>query len=399
MSKISRATHAVFEFLTVAICTVAFAVSALAICASLLGHNSAGSRDFVEYWAAGQQLVHHANPYDGVAIRALELSIGFPPTAPTLYLGNPPTALWLVMPLGFVSPTVGEWLWEIVLLLCLIFSVHTIRGMLGSQQSRLYLLLFAFAPVMTCLLAGQIALFLLLGLVLFLRLHPRHPFLAGAALWLCLLKPHLFLPFGIVLIAWILFTRNYKVVAGTASALVLSSLTATALEPGIWSHYRAMMHEQRIDQLDLPSISVLLRQQMYPHSFWVQCLPALAGCIWGLFYFFGNRNEWSWLKHGSLLMLVSVVAAPYSWFMDQTILIPSLLYGLYTTRSRSLVAVLALLSALLETIALQGAGLYSRWYLWSAPIWLAWFVIATRMRPERDSSESLAHPSSSGSRI
>jgi hypothetical protein len=31
---------------------------------------SAANRDFVCYWAAGQQLIRHANPYDGEAILA-----------------------------------------------------------------------------------------------------------------------------------------------------------------------------------------------------------------------------------------------------------------------------------------------------------------------------------------
>ena len=52
--------QAVVEFLAVGICTIAFAFTAVGICASLLGRNAAGLRDFVEYWAAGQQLIHHA---------------------------------------------------------------------------------------------------------------------------------------------------------------------------------------------------------------------------------------------------------------------------------------------------------------------------------------------------
>ena len=51
---------------------------------------------------------------------------------------------------------------------------------------------------------------MLLGLVLFLRLHRSSPFLAGVSLWLCLLKPHLFVPFGIVLIVWAIVTRSYS---------------------------------------------------------------------------------------------------------------------------------------------------------------------------------------------
>jgi Glycosyltransferase family 87 len=382
--RASVSIQAIFEFAVVAICTLAFAATALAIGASLLDHNGAGNRDYVEYWAAGQQLIHHANPYDGTAIRKLELSAGFPPAAPTLYLGNPPSALLLMLPLGLVSPVTGEFLWELLLLLCLISSILLTRGMLNQtfteHQAHKYLLMFAFAPVLTCLLAGQISLFILMGLVLFLRLHRGSPFLAGVSLWFCLLKPQMFVPFGVVLILWAIHTRNYKVFAGTAAALASSSVIATLFEPRIWSHYRLMMHEQRIDQLGLPSPSVLLRQHLYPHTFWVQCLPAIAGSLWAAIYYSRHREHWSWLEHGSLLMLVSALVAPYSWFMDQAALIPALLYGLYATRSRVLIATVALASAWLEIIALRGAGLYSFWYFWTTPLWLAWFVLATSRR-------------------
>lgn len=38
----------------------------------IASEQNAGQWDFISYWAAGQQLVHGANPYDGAAIQALE---------------------------------------------------------------------------------------------------------------------------------------------------------------------------------------------------------------------------------------------------------------------------------------------------------------------------------------
>jgi hypothetical protein len=377
MGRLAQSLRQAFEFLAVTICTLAFIASALSILGSFLGKTSAGTRDFVEYWAAGQQWIHRANPYDGAAIRQLELSAGFPPAAPTLYLGNPPSALLLVLPLGLVNPILGEVLWELALLVSLAVSIQILRGLMGQRQSQVHLVLYAFAPVLACLLGGQISLFLLLGLVLFLRLHKHSPFLAGASLWLCLLKPHLFVPFGVVLLVWICRTRAYKVFAGVAAALGFSSLIAILIRPTIWNNYRVMMHEQRIDQLDLPCLSVFVRQHLYPHTFWVQCLPVVAGCLWALLYYRRHQARWHWIEHGSLLLLVSVVVAPYSWFMDQTLLIPSLLYALYRTESRVLIAALALISALLEIVGVRGAGLYSPWYLAAALAWSVWFLIAT----------------------
>jgi hypothetical protein len=85
------------------------------------------------------------------------------------------------------------------------------------------------------------------------------------------------------------------------------------------------------------------------------------------------------MEHGSLLMLVSVLLAPYTWLMDQAILIPALLHAAYLTRSRSLVAILALASAVIEVGILRGPPLlHSAFYLWTAPAWLAWYLYATK---------------------
>ena len=48
-----------------------------AIIALSLAPTNPGSRDFIEYWAAEQLLIHHANPYDRVATFQIERAAGF----------------------------------------------------------------------------------------------------------------------------------------------------------------------------------------------------------------------------------------------------------------------------------------------------------------------------------
>jgi hypothetical protein len=143
-----------------------------------------------------------------------------------------------------------------------------------------------------------------------------------------------------------------------------------------------MMSTERIDRLNIPCLSITLRLHVWPHTLWLQCLPAAIACIWAFFYFRKYRDSWDWITHGSLLMLVSILVAPYTWFMDQAVLIPALLHAAYVTRSRSLIAILALASAVIE-IQLCFAGLppHSAAYLWTAPAWLAWFLCAAKFGP------------------
>ncbi|HEX4322249.1 MAG TPA: glycosyltransferase 87 family protein [Acidobacteriaceae bacterium] len=366
------------DFVVVGICTATVSILFVGICAALLRPHAAAQRDFIEYWASGHQILHHADPYNADAILALEKTAGFPAGIKPQVMGNPPWTLLLMLPLGVAGPMTGELLWVLLLILSLIASVQMVRALHGTPQNLIHLLAYAFAPALSCILAGQVTLFLLLGLVLFYRLHLRQPFLAGISLWLCLLKPHLFLPFGIVLLLWIVMNRRYVILAGSAFAVAASSAIATLLNPHVWTQYARMMRAERIDQLPLPSVSTTLRQYVYPHTTWLQCLPAAIGCAWAIWYFLKHREHWNWIENGSILMLVSVVVAPYSWFFDQAVLIPAFLHAAYRTRSRIAISLLALTSAAIEIPIIRGLELHSIFYLWTAPAWLALYLFATR---------------------
>jgi hypothetical protein len=83
------------------------------------------------------------------------------------------------------------------------------------------------------------------------------------------------------------------------------------------------------------------------------------------------------MKDGSLLMLVSIIVAPYCWIIDESLAIPALLQGAYLTRFRPLLAVLALASVVIEAELMSGCKLFSNSYIWTAPAWLVWYLCAT----------------------
>jgi hypothetical protein len=387
------------EFLILIGCTLVFALNAAGIAVTLLTDTYAGKRDFVTYWASGQQLVHRANPYDGAAILQLEHSVGYSATPSALIMRNMPPSLALVVPLGFLSVRVASLLWSLLMLASLWLSIRMIAAMHGREKSQLNLLAYTFSPVLACLIAGQMGLFVLLGLVLFLRLHLTRPFLAGTSLWLCALKPHLFLPFGVVLLVWVVLSRRYSILLGAALAFTLSTAVALVLDPLVFTHYVQMMTAARVGTQLIPCMSTMVRLGISPNSLWLQWLPAVLGCAWALVYF-RRHPDWDWIEHGSLLMLVSFVVAPYSWSMDQPVLLPALLAALYRNRSRNLVAVFAILSAVIAVANLRGVPLgNSLLYPWTAPAWLIWYLCAVhsakvsdRARPERIINEVTSVP-------
>jgi hypothetical protein len=372
--------HAVVTLPLVTVCGLAFGLTAGMLCMVLLLPNAPCTRDYIIYWATGQQLAHHANPYDQVATTQLEHSAGLPANLNPGVMRNLPWALPLVFPLGFLSLRAGWVLWALMLFACLVVSVHLLWILNGRPGNRRVLLGYSFGPALLCLLFGQTSLLALLGLVLFLRLHRTHPFLAGISLWLCALKPHLFLPFGIVLMAWVLVSRCYKLLAGAAVAMAASCAITFAIDPLAWTQYAQMARSSGIEREYIPCLSFLLRAWLSPHSIWLQYLPAAVGCAWALAYYWPRRHAWDWTKNGSPLMLVSVLVAPYSWVYDQGLVIPALLQVAFLTRFRGLLIALAFLSALVEIAlfrSLSHPAAIAYLTYWTAPAWLVWYLIAS----------------------
>ena len=364
------------EFSIAAVAGIALAFIVLYIAAVPLAGKLGASRDFVSYWAAGKLLLGHANPYDREAVAALEHSQGLDARA-VLVMRNPPWALPLVLPFGLLGLRSAGLLWTLLLLACLLASVRLVHGIHGSPQNRIHWLGFAFTPGLLCLTMGQTSLLALLGLALFLRYHRERPFAAGAALWLCALKPHLFLPFLIVLAAWIAVSRSYKLLAGAAAALALSSALASLIAPHAWRDYPRMMRSPVVENDFIPCIPDALRHWILPQPAWPQYLPVALCSIWALFYFWRRRTVWDWNADGSPLMLASLLFAPYCWFYDQCLAMPALLHGAYAVRSRNLLIVLALL-ILAADVEICVVNVVSAWWLWTAPAWLAWYLFARR---------------------
>jgi hypothetical protein len=304
---------------------------------------------------------------------------------------NPPWALPLALPLGFLSLRVASALWTLILLASLLLSVRMVHGLQAFSHDRAHWLGFALTPCWICLIMGQTSLLALFGLVFFLRFNRQRPWLAGAALWLCALKPHLFLPFLAALVVWIVLSRSYRVLAGAAVTLGLSSALASLIDSNAWLDYFNLMRSPTVENDFIPCLPDEIRLWLAPHAPWTQYLPVAVACVWAIVYLWHRRAAWDWTANGSPLMLVSILFAPYCWLYDQCLVMPALLYGAYNTRSRNLLTVLALLIFAAD-IEICFIKVISPLWLWTAPAWFTWYLAARALAANQtaQSTEALA---------
>jgi hypothetical protein len=333
------------------------------------------NRDFVSYWAAGQQLVHGENPYAADRILALEQSVGW--KGSVLIMRNPPWGLFLALPLGLFPLREGYLFWSLLNLGAWLGSIHLIWIMNGWQKNSLHLIAYVFAPAVACFVLGQTTQFVLLGLTFFLYFLRTRPWLGGTALTLCTLKPHLILPFGVVLLAWAVVSKAYRLVCGAAISFAICGAVPLFFDPSIYRQYIAMARTSGVKTEFIPTLSELLRIVVDPKALWLQFLPALAACAWAGWYFHRHHENWDWRKRGPLLIIISFAVAPYAWYFDATILLPSILYAAYRAR-RSDVAVLFLLLVATDAQMLLSMQPHSAWNLWPGVAWVSWYLWAMR---------------------
>lgn len=357
-------------------CALAVLFTALFLGAMPFNRAVVAKRDYITYWAAGRQLLRHGNPYDAAAIGQIERDAGFK-GGTAYYMRNVPWALPLAAPLGFFSAQAAALPWSLAMLALLFASVRMTWKIVGRAGTNLDWLGYCFPPALFCVILGQTSILLLFGLALFLRLHKTRPFAAGAALWFCTLKPHLFLPFALVLLVWIAASRSYRILAGSLAAMVAGGILTFAVDPHAWGQYTYYMRTSVVTHEFTACFGDVLRDAVNPSAEWLAFVPAALGCIWALAYFWPRRHAWDWFENGGLLILVSLLVAPFGWIFDQSIAIPAILLGAARTRSRVLLSTLALMYIVIE-VEVNRLDLHSRGYLWTAPAWLIWYALAMR---------------------
>jgi len=324
------------------------------------------SHDFISYWAAGKQLIEHRNPYEANAIQSLEAAAGRDRDARVMMMRNGPNALFLALPIALMPPRIAAICWFLVLVGCLAVAVELLAR--RSTAKRVYG--YCFAPSLACLATGQIGIFCLLGIAVFLHFKERRPWIAGVALALCLTKPHLIIPLTAVVVIWACQQRRYALLGGTLVALVTFSFLPVYFDHAVWADYAQMIRADGIETEFVPALGSALRAVLKLRSVWPQLLPAAIASAWSVWYFFRHRADWSWEQRMPLLVLVSLAVAPYAWFTDQAIVFVAIALA----GNEADPTMLALMGAAYIEFLL-GVPAHSPVYLCQSIAWLTWYAL------------------------
>ena len=333
------------------------------------------NRDFIEYWSSAKLLAQHANPYDPAAILRVEKSQKFGFDQP-LVMGNPPTSLILFAPLGYLPYGLAASLWEMLLLLAALGSIRLLQPF---ALGRIPMVAFFLAAVIDCVLAGQSAILVLLGISLFIRLQKDHPFWAGLALTLGILKPHLLSLFWLVLLFEVVRRRRFRIVVGGIVGFLGCCLSSVILNPHIWSDYRHDLPVSNLLLMQRPNVGTALRMWVWPHGLWLQFVPLAIGVPLGLWFWWRTRHHWEWHREGAMIIAGAVLASPYSFHVDQVLFVPAVLFC-YPRTTRTMQGLYFVLNALALGLILKFSMLTSMATVWTAPVWVAWFITVYRQQ-------------------
>jgi Glycosyltransferase family 87 len=277
-------------------------------------------------------------------------------------------------------------LWMAASVAALMASVRLTWKMIGkTQQSRSLCVVvgYTFAPVLGCLLAAQIGLLLLVGIVLFLLWEEKRPFLAGAALLLPFAKPHLLVFFWLAFLIWVLARKKFAVAGGFAVALAAATGIALIFDHAAFQHYFRFLHSAAIENEFIPTVSGVLRLLLFRPYFRLQFVPMGLGLIWSVWYCVKHRTNWDWRDHGLAVMVVSILTTPYGWLTDEVVLMPAMVFAALAIfggqkrirlTTRIALAVFGLLNWILLMLLALHIPLQLGIYFWSSLLWFAWYV-------------------------
>ena len=330
----------------IAVCCALLAIVLAGFAGQWLPASVGGSVDFAEYASASRVLCRGGDMYDARSLLAEQLPAGWVGRRPksdketpdALMMWNPPWVTPLIWPLAQVSWGSGYAAWVTLQLVAVIAAALLLwRSFAGPPRVIAVAIVLAliFPPTIFLAKLGQISGLSLLGLAGFLAaLRAGRPALAGCALALTAVKPHLLVTFAVVLAADALFRpAPRRVVLVGVLILAVSALVPVVYRVSVWSDYvaatRLPTDDYHVSTADwnAPIFAGKL-SHLVGGSIAVQFAPSvLATCVW-LGIWWRRRRKWNWADAMPALVLTCLLTTGYgAWGFDLVLLLVPLLWA------------------------------------------------------------------------
>jgi len=360
--------------------------------------------DFVEYWTSAHLLVKHQNPYSIPAMLEIQRTAGWKEELPLIPL-NPPWTLTFVAPLAGIKSYPVAWLaWFTVMasaiavgswmLMELYFKDLRIPEVSDTTTYRC-LFAFTFYPSLVCLIFGQIAPLVFLGVAGFVYFQYRsRPALAGIFLSLTLVKPQLVYLVWLSLLVWSVQFRRWKSLVYAFLSLLAISGIVLAIRWQVFPEYWQLARGP-YPHLYISGVLAALRRAMVRYdTFWLQFVPLVPGFAWWVWLWKRNSATWSWIERMPALITVSLLTSAWGFLFDQTLLaIPVIaIAGATAKRFGKLpLSLIAMYTALNVTMILLLLTFPPSSFL-PAPILLAFLLTSAKYWPNSSQVEAAACP-------
>jgi hypothetical protein len=340
--------------------------------------------DFGVYWTATKVNQAGGNAYDERQLLEPQQEIE-PALRKPIAAWSPPWTFGALAPLTAVDFAAARWLWRIFQLATVLAAVTALWQIYGGPPNKLlwvWGLALIWYPTRQTLLLGQHSNLVFAGLVGWLAcLAAQRRFLAGAFLALVLVKPQNLNLVVLLIAISIVDRRDWRMAAGGLAGTLLFTLLTLWQNPLVAQNYVEAITNRPPAHLLTPLPGTFLRMAFGYDQFWLTFVAPLIGMLWGIWYYFRNRLNWSWPERLPLLVIVSWIASPYGWMYDQLLFLIPIVAVLAPAAQRtawflwgiSIVASLAVLAW-----ALHSTGLKEHTFFWHAPVVLGLYLLGRK---------------------
>ncbi|MHB1357080.1 MAG: glycosyltransferase family 87 protein [Anaerolineae bacterium] len=283
------------------------------------------SNDYLAYWGAARLAILGSNPYDAVALASVEATT-CQLSQPVLMMWNPPWTIALNLPFAMLPFCTAKWVWLAVSIILMLVCGAALWNLYAPSVDHRYwlgvLLVASYLPALLTLWEGNSGPWLLLGITGFLLgVQAKRDYLAGVALALLLVKPHIVFLFIAGVGWWVLRERRWKVLLGGLAATALASALVMLFSPDIFKQYLSSAVGPQL-RCNTATLGYWLRVLFGKEFLWLQFLPPVLGFILFGIWLFLRKGRWDWLHIAPVLLLASSITALFGWGHDQLALLP-----------------------------------------------------------------------------